>query len=1094
MYSTYIPNQNNDPFRKHLQKVEYINDIHSSVSNSLKTVYEEYKTIENEKQLELVSHLNEISQSNENNYNQLIENSFGQTMEIVGALNKTTESIIDLGLALDDRLKLILEQQRLSNIINYNISKLLQVPDFQKERKYYIDQGFKHFCNSKIDPSLIEVALDNFLKAEEKETTDYFVLYHIGIIYLYSHLYDPKKAEDYFIRSGQYALVESNPNAIIQGSIDINYNSINNESNSEKKRLNINDKIKIFSSEIYEQAAIAAFLQNRYKKAIDYIHTSIRLVPEKKITRFNYARFLAADQQQKEAVKVLEPLILEDRSFATATNLDVSLSTSSEVINLLKKLRDDANNELKDKIDFIKSKYKVLINRDGELDKDLSFVIQHYNKNTYQSAMEALDFIPELLQNAEIWLTDYNYTKKILIEIKNNYKELLKPNSKFASDIIELKNKFIKSKTYNSLRDVVKQLQNVKKNVKILANAKKNIEFHLHFFKTQMNLLSEKKEFKDLINDLENSLHILEINDIVRKNDSLSELKKKFQAWTDCIICIQRIVYSKKYPFLNKDRVKKDKYGLDANNYNDCLRSLKLLNSLKKNYEQDLKNEVVYKFTKNISFLMILFLFFINIYMISYVTNYYTPYDISLKEMVNNIFINNIYLIFFLSLLLSFCFALLISKGASRNEYFNKLYIHRKSQYFLVFIKSFLLLHMMLFSLFFLIFHDKFNNAKPVISNINKQQSLANDTIKHMEYNDKYFNKELLIRFDLLQSKITDFVKDSKDSEKFKVPKFISLNTALNHLQRLNSLIRKIEKYYDYEMQYQTEQVKIKYYNEINKMNRTLKRHKGKYETFEEFNSKQKIQKEKIESIKIELQNRTQTIQMTFLNSLNICKSNIDSKRKILTNQIFQIKSNNVSIEKIIYNPEIQEFDIDARFLINNDLQILTNFKAMFPIKHAQKYGENPELFIINIFVKLDSNSVLVPYKIFLIDNDNKKYLTKSIVFSLEHTYFSNRIMLYIIWAAFFFVLVPLFLLNRYILFICLAIILVWGIVYSFPYVYENFTIFKDIVEDTYDIEFKVYDPFSNFFAGICQLILALPVISFILLFIGLILFGLANS
>ena len=117
MYSTYIPNQKHNPYRKHLQKVEYINDIHSSVSNTLNSVYEQYKNIENEKQLEIVSHLNEINQTNENNYNQLIENSFEQTMEIVGALNKTTESIIDLGLALDDKLMLILEQQRLASFI-----------------------------------------------------------------------------------------------------------------------------------------------------------------------------------------------------------------------------------------------------------------------------------------------------------------------------------------------------------------------------------------------------------------------------------------------------------------------------------------------------------------------------------------------------------------------------------------------------------------------------------------------------------------------------------------------------------------------------------------------------------------------------------------------------------------------------------------------------------------------------------------------------------------------------------------------------------------------------------------------------------------
>jgi len=670
-YIPYIDDKSNDSFCKHLQQIEYIDDIKSSISNSLN-----------------------------NAYNRSTDHSIEQTFSIVEKLGEMSESIIDLGLALDDRLKLILEQQRFSNKLNYNICKLLEVPDIQKERHYHIEQGFKHYSNSTIDPDLTKDALENFLKALEVEKTDYFILYQVGIIYLYADdILDPKKAEDYLLRSAKYAFVESNPI--------------------------------VSSYDIYEQAAIAAFLQQKYKESIKYIQKSLSLVPEKKITRFNYARFLAADLQGNEAVKVLKPLILEDRTFAVAADLDGKLSTFSEVQILLVELRDKANYELKEEIDLIKNKYRVLLNRDGELDNDLDSILLQYKKElstveSFLSAMESLDFIPGLQQKADLWLKDYNYTKKVLLEIKKKYKELLIPNSIFVSDVIKVKKELINSKKYNSLRDVVKQSKKIKENAQVLFKVKKNIENYLLIFKNHIELL-DKNEFNDLVQDLENSLLILDIDDVVSKNDDLQSLKKKFEDWIFTLKSIRKIVDNKKnYPFLDDNNLNKIKHGLAAPNYEDCLLSLKLFDTLHKKYKEDLKNKAGYKKTRNISLGIISILLFLNIYTFLFFKNY----------IAYHIFIN-IHLIFFISIFFSCFFAFYISYKAGKNKKFNQLYKYTESKHLLLFVKIFLLLHIIMFPPVFLLFNQYVDVG--LHHNFTRGESIDyNFSIQKIEYDYEY--------------------------------------------------------------------------------------------------------------------------------------------------------------------------------------------------------------------------------------------------------------------------------------------------------------------------------------------------------------------
>jgi len=126
--------------------------------------------------------------------------------------NIIRESLFNVGRMLHSCLSIIIDQQRVGQLLKENIALLLQFPDFQRERQYYIEQGFKYYINAAINIDLYKDALENLLQAEIREKTDYIMLHRIGMIYLYAfNVTNPPLAEDYFLRAARYAEMESNP-------------------------------------------------------------------------------------------------------------------------------------------------------------------------------------------------------------------------------------------------------------------------------------------------------------------------------------------------------------------------------------------------------------------------------------------------------------------------------------------------------------------------------------------------------------------------------------------------------------------------------------------------------------------------------------------------------------------------------------------------------------------------------------------------------------------------------------------------------------------------------------------------------------------
>jgi uncharacterized protein (TIGR02145 family) len=186
------------------QQVGAINNLGRQLGNGLEIISDEIFQASNQQVSAITNLKNQLGASMN-----LLQNKLSDISSELNFLNRNNEILI--------------EQQKLSNLLLQNISELLRVPDSEKERQHAIELGIKFFVNAKKDADLYDDALKYLLKAEEIYEEDYFVLHRLGLIYLHvlKHI-DIQKAHDYFERAAKYASVESDPEAICSASALIN--------------------------------------------------------------------------------------------------------------------------------------------------------------------------------------------------------------------------------------------------------------------------------------------------------------------------------------------------------------------------------------------------------------------------------------------------------------------------------------------------------------------------------------------------------------------------------------------------------------------------------------------------------------------------------------------------------------------------------------------------------------------------------------------------------------------------------------------------------------------------------------------------------
>lgn len=127
-------------------------------------------------------------------------------------------NLLQIWALLGQWFSFLIEKQWETNNLLEEISRKLEIPDFQKERKYYIWLWVKHYRNAIDNPEkefLFQDSLNAFLEAENREKTDYFVLLSIAQVYFnapYEWIYNLEKAEEYIEKAVTYAEAEEKNN------------------------------------------------------------------------------------------------------------------------------------------------------------------------------------------------------------------------------------------------------------------------------------------------------------------------------------------------------------------------------------------------------------------------------------------------------------------------------------------------------------------------------------------------------------------------------------------------------------------------------------------------------------------------------------------------------------------------------------------------------------------------------------------------------------------------------------------------------------------------------------------------------------------
>ena len=171
-------------------------------------------------------------------------NNLGQQIGLgINKISSQLDGISEELSFLNQNTEILIEQQKLANILLHNISELLRVPDSEKERQHAIELGVKFFVNAQKDVDLLDDALEELLRAESLMKQDYFVLHRLGVIYLHStkHI-NVEKSLEYFTKAAKYASVESDPKAMRL--VNVLSNNINDLNKIDSKLKDTNITIK----------------------------------------------------------------------------------------------------------------------------------------------------------------------------------------------------------------------------------------------------------------------------------------------------------------------------------------------------------------------------------------------------------------------------------------------------------------------------------------------------------------------------------------------------------------------------------------------------------------------------------------------------------------------------------------------------------------------------------------------------------------------------------------------------------------------------------------------------------------------------------
>jgi hypothetical protein len=339
-HNYYSNDSRMNQYRAYLQNHNYVNQIDNAIRETgemnATVVAIQTREVHNAIQVSSERHREAIIQAS-NAISSTLESGFS---DLTFSLEEIKHGISRLSHLVGHGFSLLVEGQRITHQYLGQIQNLLRLPDSQKERVYHIEEGMKYLHNAfkqGADSDFYQDAFDEFNESkggEQKDIKDFISLYYIGLIHLNSRspqLLSPQKAESNFRKSARYYLAEHSVGG----------------TNFSNHLLQSNNNFILGAAEAYLHAADACYLQEKISEAVELAKEAWKTLPELTKAGFMQSKYLAADNQVKEAVSILEKVIRTDRFLIKEVRPDFDLISKPEVIELIEKLRVEAVQEAK---------------------------------------------------------------------------------------------------------------------------------------------------------------------------------------------------------------------------------------------------------------------------------------------------------------------------------------------------------------------------------------------------------------------------------------------------------------------------------------------------------------------------------------------------------------------------------------------------------------------------------------------------------------------------------------------------------------------------------------------------------------------------
>lgn len=260
---------------------------------------------------------------------------------------------------LDWGFNTLIENQRINNILMMNIAGLLKIPEFEKERIYYIEEGLKYLRNALFDIDLYSYAEESFKQALLRKSTDFFTLFRLGLIHLFSpqHI-DFIKAKDYLEKSIKFLKPE------------LIHNTGFERSALQKKNLEEHQSQNYSASDVKKQASIILYYlgnthmlignthlltgKGEYVTAKGYFLEALKLVPSFSDAKYQLckANFLLSDLNYTVE---LETLISENPLYYIKAKYDLDFKNNKIASDKIQAIYNQKERSVNDKINEIKN-------------------------------------------------------------------------------------------------------------------------------------------------------------------------------------------------------------------------------------------------------------------------------------------------------------------------------------------------------------------------------------------------------------------------------------------------------------------------------------------------------------------------------------------------------------------------------------------------------------------------------------------------------------------------------------------------------------------------------------------------------------------